>query len=414
MGQGKLTRTDVSRGWPKALRSAAQNARDEETWRPIVIRMNGEAAEARLNELLETQTVRHVVDSYDEQYAELLVSREAGLYQSSYEDKVAVLEAKLTEHHAESHAWQKGSWVYYPWSETLLHVLPKAQFNELRTTRNRNLITDAEQKILENFNVACAGMSVGSNIALAIGLSGMSRRLKIADGAVVSGSNLNRMVVNVDAIGQSKSLVIARKLYEMNPYAEVDRCAENLSSTHLEAFFAQPWQTQAVVDEIDDLAMKVQLRIEARKRRVPVVMATDLGDGVMLDVERYDLDPNLPLFHGIVDEIETKFTKDIDKREFLKYATAIVGPKNASVRVHESLMQIGRELAVQPQLGGTAVMAGSVVAYALRKIALGEELKSGRTMISLDDALVESVHSDTYLARHKESTERFERALGII
>ncbi|HEU4715282.1 MAG TPA: ThiF family adenylyltransferase [Candidatus Saccharimonadales bacterium] len=415
MGQGKLVPNDVSLTWPEELRNAAKHGKwDESSWQPRVIEMKGETSERELKNLLEEETIRGVIDNYDEQYAELIVSRRPGLYQSSYEEKVRILEGELAEHHADSHAWQKGSWVYYPWSGLLVHVIAREQFLELRSTRNRNLITAEEQKKLEAFNVACAGMSVGSNAAITVGITGISQQLKLADGAVISGSNLNRIVAGVSDVGLSKSLVIARKLYEMNPYVTIERFGADITPDNIADFFEKPWPIHAVVDEIDNLMVKVMLRVEARKRGLPVVMVTDLGDSAMLDVERFDLDPNLPLFHGIVENVEDLLTKKVEKQEFLKYAMSIIGPKNASIRTQESIMQVGRELAVQPQLGGAAIMAGSVVAYALRKIALGEELKSGRTIISLDEALLESHHTEAYRQQHRATTEMMERAFGLL
>jgi len=415
VGQGKLASVDASLNWPKNLQAvAAKSPRDTESWQPVIIEMDAPDAEERLNKLLDEVHVSSVVDNYDEQYAELIVSRRPGLYQSSYEEKVKILEGELAKHHESSHSWQKGSWVYYPWNGTLMHLIPKELFLELRTTRNRNLITGEEQQILEKFNVGCAGMSVGSNGALALGISGYSQQLKIADGAVISGSNLNRVLANSSDVGLSKSLIIARKLHEMNPYMTIQRFGEDITEENISKFFDTPWPLHAVIDEIDNLKVKIMLRVEARKRQIPVLMATDLGDDVMLDVERFDLDPNLPFFHGLVEGVEDLLEKEVEKREWLRSATMIIGPKNASIRVQQSLAQIGREIATQPQLGGTAIMAGAVLAYAVRKIALGEELRSGRTIISLDSKLLESHDTDEYRRRHKESTEMIERALGII
>lgn len=414
MGQGKLSLADVSLNWPDELkRIAASTNFDSMSWQPEVIEMNGGASEVELKKLLERAAVKSIVDNYDEQYAELIVSRRAGLYQSSYEEKVRILEGELAEHHSDSHAWQKGAWVYYPWSGVLSHVIAKEHFLELRSTRNRNLITSEEQMKIGDFNVGCAGMSVGSNAALAIAITGISQQLKIADGAVISGSNLNRVLAGVNDVGLSKSLVIARKIYEMNPFASVERFDRDITPESIGHFFDTPWPLHAVVDEIDNLMVKIQLRVEAKKRRIPVVMATDLGDSVMLDIERYDLDPDLPFFHGKVKGVEELLTKDVDRREFLRAAMAIIGPENASTRVQESLMQVGKELAVQPQLGATAIMAGSVIAYALRKIALGENIKSGRINISLDDNLLVDALSDEAKKRHDESTAHMNQVFGL-
>lgn len=412
MGQGKLSNTDASRHWPRSLQAAAKASRiDTNSWRPVLIEMTGEASEKALDTLVKESHIVMVLDEYDEQYAELTVSRHPELYRLPYAEKIKVLEEKLALHHSDNHAWQKGSWVYYPWSATLLHILPRELFLELRSTRNRNLITEEEQHILENFNVGCAGMSVGSNAALSIGISGYSQKLKLVDGAVISGTNLNRILANVSDIGLSKSLVIARKLYEMNPYITIDRSDENITSETIVQFFETPWPIDAVVDEIDDVQAKIRLRLEARRRRLPVVMVTDLGDDVMLDVERYDLEPDLPLFHGLIENIDDLPDKELDGRTMLKMAMNIIGSKNAPLRTQESLMQMGRQLAAQPQLGGTAIIAGAVVAYALRQIALGQDI-SGRSIISLDEHLLKSRLTEDYARQHAASTAMIEEAFG--
>jgi hypothetical protein len=413
MGQGKLTTTLPSDNWPQFLENAQKATRDEKSWQPRIIEMKGKVSEEKLQDLLEREHITSIVDNYDEQYAELIVSRQPGLYQTAYDKKVSVLEEELARHHATSHAWQKGSWVYYPWSRVLVHIIQRDLFLELRSTRNRNLVTAEEQSRLEKFNVGCAGMSVGSNVAISIGIGGMSQQIKIADGAVISGSNLNRVLAGVGDVGLSKSIIVARKLYEMNPYLSIERFGTNITSENIVDFFEKPWPVHAIVDEVDDLKVKLLLRVEARKRRLPVIMATDLGDDVMLDVERFDLDPNLPFFHGLVDDIEELLTKDFHNKAWLRWAMAIVDPGNASLRAQESLMQIGHELAAQPQLGSTAIMAGGVVAYAVRKIALGEELKSGRTMISLDSHLLPKVNTADYRLMHEQSTAMIKQTFGL-
>jgi len=259
--------------------------------------------------------------------------------------------------------------------------------------------------------VGCAGMSVGSNVATSLAISGGSQKIKLADGAVISASNLNRIVTGVHDVGNSKSLVVARKLYEMNPYMDIERYDENITETTIAAFFDTPWPIHAVVDEIDDLKVKILLRIEARKREIPVVMATDLGDDVMLDVERFDLDPNLPLFHGLVPGVEALLTKEVSKREWLKHATAIIGPHNTPLRMQQALLKVGTKLVTQPQLGTTAMMSGAVAAYAIRQIATGEKLKSGRTLISLDKHLRSDLVTLKHRRTHKKHTQQLKRAL---
>jgi hypothetical protein len=415
MGQGRLTAVDHASEWPIQLRQVAKSTRyDSTNWQPVLIDMQQSQGEQRLNALLSTYSPRQIVDNYDEQYAELVVSRHPQLYQATLEVKQQSLKGYLLKHYNGKPSWQLGTWAYFPWNGNLVHILEKDLFLESRTIRNKDLITAEEQQAYSDFAVGCAGMSVGSNVALSLAITTGSQKLKIADGAVISASNLNRIFAGVSDIGSSKSLVIARKLYEMNPYMTIERYSENITESTVALFFEQPWPLRLVVDEIDDLKTKILLRIEARKRRLPVIMVTDLGDDVMLDVERYDLNPTLPLFHGLVGGVEELLTKEVGKREWLKYATTIVGPKNASLRMQQSLLKIGTKLVTQPQLGGTALMSGVVAAYAVRQIALGEKLRSGRTLISLDKQLRIDLDTFGHHRAHRKHTKQLRRALDAM
>lgn len=416
MGQNRLVDiNNHAKEWPAALKRAVENAAfDDIHWQPIHIDMSQPNARERLNQLLADNVIHQVIDNYDEQYVELIISRHPQLYQASFEVKQQSVKGYLIKHYGEKKAWQLGSWVYYPWNGNLVHVLEKDLFIESRTIRNKDLITSEEQALYADFNVGCVGMSVGSNVALSLAIGGGSLKMKIADGAVISASNLNRILAGVQDVGSSKSLVIARKLYEMNPYVEIERFATNITDESMINFFEHPWPLHAVVDEIDDLKTKIQLRIEARRRGIPIIMATDLGDDVMLDIERYDLDPTLPLFHGLVPGIDSLLTREISKTEWLKHAVAIVGPKNASLRMQQSLLQVGTRLVTQPQLGGTAMMAGVVAAYAVRQLALGENLRSGRTLISLDQHLRSDLVSIKHRRMHKKHTRQLQRTLNAM
>lgn len=415
MGQGRLTNTDHQKEWPQALQHVARGTTfDDINWQVVLINMSKPDAEKNLNELVSSKPIHQVIDNYDEQYVELIVSRHPQLYQATLEVKRQSLKGYLTKHYASKKSWQLGTWAYFPWNGNLVHILEKELFLESRTIRNKDLITDEEQRIFADFNVGCAGMSVGSNVALSLAIAGGSQKIKIADGAVISASNLNRILAGVHDIGSSKSLVVARKLYEMNPYMEIDRFSDNVTEASVAQFFEQPWPLQVVIDEIDDLKTKILLRIEARKRGLPVIMATDLGDDVMLDVERFDLDPGMPLFHGLVEGVEELLTKEVSKREWLKYATAIVGPKNASLRMQQSLLKIGTKLVTQPQLGGTALMSGVVAAYAVRQLALGEQLRTGRTLVSLDQHLRVDLTTREHRRSHRKHTKQLQRALDAM
>jgi hypothetical protein len=416
MGHARLTDQNHSTNWPDYLKKANKESRKPslETT-PVVVEMSKPNAETALKKLVTTNPIIEINDSYDEQLAELYLSQHAHLYRANSGVQKNSIKDFLKEHYGSSEAWKLGSWVYYPWSGRLIHVIERELFNNLRTIRNRDLINYDEQLKLANFNVACLGMSVWSSSALALILSGISDKIKLADGAVISGSNLNRILTGVSSVGFEKTLVIQQKLYEMNPYIEVSSLKGKLTLENIAQLFDSPWPVHLIIDEIDDLEMKIRVRVEARKRRVPVIMATELGDSVMLDVERFDLDDNLPLFHGIAGNIEEILNKkDMTQRQWMKYATTIIGPKNVPLNMQKSLLKIGTTVVTHPQLGATAMMTGGVLAFAAKQIALGKNLPSMRKNLSLERAFLPDHRTFKHRRQHSKHTKVLRRSLDAM
>jgi hypothetical protein len=413
MGQKRLTNNNHQAEWPSFLGKLRQSsAQENEAYIPIVVDM--EETPDRLKGLIAENEVSRVVDVYDEQLAELFISKNAHLYKANEEVKTNSITDYLTEHFGSKPSWKHGTWVYYPWSGILLHTLEKGLFLELRTLRNKDLILIEEQDKYSKIRVGCAGMSVGSNGATAIALTG-GMHLKIADGAVFTGSNLNRVRVGVESIGINKAIVVARQLFELNPYIDLDLYTTGLNDENVGKFFDNP-ELDVVIDEIDDLRMKVLLRVEARKRGIPVVMVTEPGNEIILDVERFDLNQKAKLFHGLAGDIDKELlAKDrVNQREFIKYATRIIGPKNLSLRDQQSMLKVGTELPSPPQLGTTAMFAGAVIGYAVRQIALGGKLKSGRTKISLDAELLINAKNLSKRIEHYRHTKEISKAMDSL
>lgn len=414
MGQSRLTSSE-NKDLPDFLGKLAGNYSNDESSKVIIFDMAIKGSDKKFKKFVESTKNIELIDDYSEQLAELFVSRSAQLYRAQKEVKQNSIIDLITGHYSGLPSWRVGSWVYYPWSNKLVHVLEKSLFNEVQTIRNKNLITAEEQRKFADFKIGFAGMSVGSNAAIATTIQGGARQLKLADNAVISASNLNRIITGVHNVGKIKSVVMARQLLEASPYLDLHRVEDNISKANIEQFFTKPWKLDLVVDEVDDLEIKVMLRVEARKRRLPVVMVTDLGDDVMLDVERYDLEDNLPLFHGLagnIDEVVSQRT--LTHREWLRYATTIINTKNVPIKMQKSLLEIGTKIVTQPQLGGTAMSAGAAVAYAIRKIANGEDLKSGRSISSFDRDFLKSGKSLKKKNIHRKHTKSVQRTLDAM
>ncbi len=412
MGHKKLVLSDASSGYPSFLKKVSKPAKEKSSNEPVLIKMDGAKAKDQLERLVKANPGLQLVDNYAEQYAELLLSKHAHLYSANYDVQVASIAKMLEEHYGKKPAWQLGSWVYFPWKNQLVHVLTQHDFEDLRTIRNRDLITKDEQRKLFDFKAASFGMSVGSAGALAMAISGISRQVKLVDGAVISGSNLNRILTGVSSVGQGKATVIGQQIYEMNPYSQIAYFDKAISG-NVGEILDKPWAVDIAVDEIDDIEMKVRIRYEARQRKIPVIMATELGDTVMLDVERFDQEPNRPLFHDMVPGVEKLLDQPLENyREWTKHAMRIIDPSNMTVKMQKSLLKIGTTIVTHPQLGSTVMMTGGVLAFAAKNIALGQPIKSGRYVISLEKELLSDHQSRRYRRTHKKHTKVLHRAVN--
>ena len=326
-----------------------------------------------------------------------------------------------------------GTWVAFDWDKTLVRYPDKQDHQDLRTFRNKNLITADEQAALLNATVAVFGLSVGSNVVEQLVLSGIGGTLALGDFDRLAPSNLNRIKSSMGQVGMRKLDIAASKISEADPYIQQVHFHDGANRESLDRL--AELQPDIIFDEIDDLATKALLRQFASRQRIPLIMATDVGDTSIIDVERYDLGTGVP-FNGRLKPVEInqllegaslpeqhqKMMKKIVglrhvhkgatpedlaqfeelQRDILlldeavnlaadqllepglspeqrkKMMTKIVGLRHASARLLDSAMETDRTLGGLPQLGATASMGGSLSAVAAREIIIGRKLDSGR------------------------------------
>lgn len=271
-----------------------------------------------------------------------------------------------------------GVWVYYPWRDCLVHLLPEADFVRVRTNRNATKITAAEQQLLAGKKIGVVGLSVGQSVALALALERIGGEIRLADFDTLDLSNLNRIRAGVASLGLPKATLVRREIAEIDPFLRVVLYPAGINPGNVEAFLHEGGTLDLLLEECDSLAEKVLLRERARHARIPVLMET--SDRGMLDVERYDLDPTYPLLHGLLGPAATyeHLAGLRTAAEKLPYVLAILGQDTISERLRDALPEIGRSLATWPQLGTDVLAGGAVAAGAARRILLGEAISSGR------------------------------------
>jgi hypothetical protein len=171
-------------------------------------------------------------------------------------------------------------------------------------------------------------------------------------------------------------------LYEINPYLKLTVYLQGLNKKNINSIVNK---NNLIIEEMDDPYWKIKIREHAKLKNVPVIMGTDNGDGVIVDIERYDLNKNYPIFHGIAGSLTSQQIKNLEPKDLPKIAAKIAGANLASIRMLESVAQVGKTLYSWPQLGTAANLCGSAITYIARKIILKDPLiKSGRYEVNLD------------------------------
>ncbi|MFA5709446.1 Rv1355c family protein [Mycolicibacterium sp.] len=273
-------------------------------------------------------------------------------------------------------------WVYYPWRRTVVALLGPAGFRRLRLDRNRNLITAEEQRRLGRLRVAVAGLSVGHVIAHTLAAQGLCGELRLADFDVLELSNLNRVPAGVLDLGVNKAVSAARRIAELDPYLPVTVLRDGVTADTVDDFVAD---TDVVIEECDSLDIKAVVREVARRHRVPVLMAT--SDRGLVDVERFDVEPDRPILHGLLGAVDADALAGMSARDKIPHMLGHLDVPRASARAAASMVEVGRTLTTWPQLAADVVLGATTIAEAVRRLGLGEPLPSGRTRVDVGAAL---------------------------
>lgn len=271
------------------------------------------------------------------------------------------------------------NYFYYPWNNHLVKCVKEKDYFKLKTNRNQDLITAEEQKKLSDYSVAVFGMSVGSNIAFVLTQAGISREITLADFDELDTTNLNRIFGGAHQIGLNKSILASRRIYEDNPFAKVTILPKGVNEKNLKSLLERK-KIDCLIDEIDFIPMKITIRRMAMEYKVPVIMVTDNGDGIVLHIERYDLGYR-KIFHKELDYWQNKMKQfEIEKGSEKKIAGGVImddivgGANFVDPKMLASIKKVlDKKLVSWSQLGSAAMLGGVYATYALKKIILDED-----------------------------------------
>ncbi|MFR9752979.1 Rv1355c family protein [Nocardia sp. 004] len=277
-------------------------------------------------------------------------------------------------------------WIYYPWRAAVVGLPGPRTFRMIRLDRNRNKVTGAEQELLAEQTIGIIGQSAGHSVALLLALEGVCGRLRLADMDEIELSNLNRVPGTVFDIGVNKAVVTARRIAELDPYLPVDIFHEGIADNSVDQFLDG---LTIVVEECDSLDIKLLVRMAAARHGVPVLMET--SDRGLLDVERFDLQPRRPAFHGLLGDIRPADLRGLTPGQKAPFVVKLLGAADLSPRLAASMIEVGETVTSWPQLAGDVTLGAASVVAAVRRIGLGMKLDSGRVRVDLERHLDELV-----------------------
>ncbi|WP_051287479.1 Rv1355c family protein [Algoriphagus mannitolivorans] len=302
-----------------------------------------------------------------------------------------------------------GNWVYYPWKNTLVHILAEEQFIRIRTLRNNFKITPEEQEKLRQKKVGIVGLSVGQSVALAIALERGCGEMRLADFDTLELSNLNRLKAGVTSLGLEKVIIAAREISEIDPYLKVVLYRDGITSENVSDFLLKDGKLDLLIDECDSLDIKLLLREEARKEKIPVMMET--SDRGMLDVERFDYEPERAIFHGLLEGINADQLKNLSNKERVAIVLKITGLETLSLRMKASLLEIGQSITSWPQLASGVFLGGASVAHVSRRLLLGGNVTSGRYYVDFDEIMKIESPAEEITPPHYQAISEFQEEI---
>ena len=351
-------------------------------FKPLFFRLSDQSQKIKLDALISVTPGIRIFDQIESQVIELLKIRNPAKPLTDKQKQVAL----SALHDPGSDLY--GVWVYYPWSAYLLHILDEQEFFELRTSRNKYKITADEQILLARKKTGIIGLSVGQAIAITMTIERLFGEVRLADFDDLELSNMNRLRAGLHDLGTSKVLIAAREIAEIDPFIKVVPYFEGITASNIDDFLTLEGNLDVLVEECDSMDIKIFSRLKAREYGIPVVM--DTNDRGMLDIERFDLEPDRPILHGLIEHLPMKDLdqlKNLSNQEKLPYLAPMVGIEKISERLRNSVPEIGKTITTWPQLASSVVLGSAMVADTCRRIFLNEFTKSGRFYLDFEEII---------------------------
>jgi molybdopterin/thiamine biosynthesis adenylyltransferase len=364
----------------KILSKADEQRVLDNSYKPVFLNPKLENDSIKINQLLEVESVV-VHNEIRVQLKELIKCKNPSRTFSELE-----IENEINKKTGGNSINEYGVWIYYPWSKKLIHILDEQEFIEVRTSRNQYKITIAEREILAKKKIGVIGLSVGQSVSVTLAMERVCGELRLADFDTLELTNLNRIRTGLQNLGLSKCISVAREIAEIDPFISVKCFTDGLNEENMDSFFLDGGKLDLLVEESDGLDIKILSRYKAKELKIPVIM--EASDKCMLDIERFDLNPERPILHGLLENLDVAKLKTLKtNEEKIPYMLNIVGIDTISTRAKASMIEIGETITTWPQLASAVTLGGGVTADVSRRLLLNYYTGSGRFYIDIEDII---------------------------
>jgi len=359
-----------------------QTNEQNRTYKPLIFNLVDPVQKNAFEELLQQKNNLQVYDHIYTQVEELIKCLNPTIVFLPPTE----LQKAVANHFGNINESEYGVWVYYPWTNKLVHLLNEEEFAIVRTNRNKHKITIKEQATLSTKKIGVMGLSVGQSVSLTLAMERGFGELRIADFDELDLSNINRIRTGVFNIKLKKTVIVAREIAEIDPFLNVVCFEDGITENNLDDFLTGNGKLDLLIDECDSFDIKINSRTKAKALGIPVLM--EGSDRGTIDIERFDLEPNRPVLHGMVAHLDmSKYSSLTTMDERIPYITAVTGVETLSPRMKASAIEIMATIATWPQLASAVTYGGGITADLARKILLGNLNTSGRFFIDIDELI---------------------------
>lgn len=302
-----------------------------------------------------------------------------------------------------------GTYVYDPVTENIYLIAPEKWHRLSLVVSTSKLLTDLKATLswrdirerFDNVVIGIVGASVGGNVLEGIMREIRPKTIKIADPDWIELSNLNRLergslrtlvgsrAQKLDAknpyelVRMNKAEVAAYEHNLVDPYAQIYVYKDGIYTDNIDQFLlgnkSHEPKIDILVEECDDLRLKVSLRKACRTYGIPVLMMSDFGHIVQGQFQDYKKNPQAGLGYttsdATIESLLNTLMSSGKREDRFAFIEALCGSAFKTDEFGVWVEGKGEQpTSSLPQSGATAMVSGGIGAKVLALYLLGHHI----------------------------------------